>query len=51
MRSLQNPFTDLLTISKMGHPGLEPGANRLKAEYSTIELVTLVAAKLRHLSK
>lgn len=25
----------------MGHPGLEPGANRLKAEYSTIELVTL----------
>lgn len=25
----------------MGRPGLEPGANRLKAEYSTIELVTL----------
>ncbi len=25
----------------MGHPGLEPGTNRLKAEYSTIELVTL----------
>jgi hypothetical protein len=24
----------------MGHPGLEPGTNRLKAEYSTIELVT-----------
>ncbi len=26
----------------MGDPGLEPGANRLKAEYSTIELVTLM---------
>ena len=25
----------------MGYPGLEPGTNRLKAEYSTIELVTL----------
>jgi hypothetical protein len=25
---------------KVGHPGLEPGTNRLKAEYSTIELVT-----------
>lgn len=24
----------------MGYPGLEPGTNRLKAEYSTIELVT-----------
>ncbi len=24
----------------MGRPGLEPGANRLKAEYSTIELAT-----------
>ena len=25
----------------MGYPGFEPGTNRLKAEYSTIELVTL----------
>lgn len=25
----------------MGYPGLEPGTNRLKAEYSTIELATL----------
>ncbi len=25
----------------MGHPGFEPGTNRLKAEYSTVELVTL----------
>lgn len=24
----------------MGYPGLEPGTNRLKAEYSTIELAT-----------
>jgi hypothetical protein len=24
----------------LGYPGLEPGTNRLKAEYSTIELVT-----------
>eukprot|EP00963_Diacronema_lutheri_P010195 scaffold975_cov394-Pavlova_lutheri.AAC.35 len=23
----------------MGHPGLEPGTNRLKAEYSTIECI------------
>ncbi len=27
----------------MGNPGLEPGTNRLKAEYSTIELVTRAA--------
>ena len=24
----------------MGRPGFEPGANRLKAEYSTVELAT-----------
>jgi hypothetical protein len=24
----------------LGYPGLEPGTNRLKAEYSTIELAT-----------
>ena len=28
--------------SKLGHLGLEPRTNRLKAEYSTIELATLV---------
>jgi hypothetical protein len=27
----------------MGRPGFEPGTNRLKAEYSTVELATLVA--------
>jgi hypothetical protein len=32
----------------MGHPGLEPGTNRLKAEYSTIELVTLAGMRLAH---
>ena len=26
----------------LGYPGLEPGTNRLKAEYSTIELATLI---------
>ncbi len=26
----------------MGCPGFEPGTNRLKAEYSTVELATLV---------
>jgi hypothetical protein len=32
----------LKTLSKiLGYPGLEPGTNRLKAEYSTIELATL----------
>ncbi len=25
----------------MGRPGFEPGTNRLKAEYSTVELATL----------
>jgi hypothetical protein len=25
---------------KMGRPGFEPGTNRLKAEYSTVELAT-----------
>ena len=28
------------TTYKMGRPGFEPGANRLKAEYSTVELAT-----------
>ncbi len=27
---------------KMGRPGFEPGTNRLKAEYSTVELATLL---------
>lgn len=26
----------------MGRPGFEPGTDRLKAEYSTVELATLV---------
>lgn len=26
----------------MGRPGFEPGTNRLKAEYSTVELATLI---------
>lgn len=26
----------------MGRPGFEPGTNRLKAEYSTVELATLL---------
>ncbi len=30
-----------LFSEKMGRPGFEPGTNRLKAEYSTIELATL----------
>jgi hypothetical protein len=30
----------------MGRPGLEPGTNRLKAEYSTIELATLAGKNL-----
>ncbi len=25
---------------KMGRPGFEPGTNRLKAEYSTVELAS-----------
>lgn len=28
----------------MGRPGFEPGTNRLKAEYSTVELATLFFA-------
>jgi hypothetical protein len=32
----------LLFDSKMGGPGFEPGTNRLKAEYSTVELATLL---------
>ena len=35
--------TSHLMISiKLGHLGLEPRTNRLKAEYSTIELATLL---------
>ncbi|CUR35307.1 hypothetical protein PL9214650746 [Planktothrix tepida PCC 9214] len=29
-------------INDMGRPGFEPGTNRLKAEYSTVELATRV---------
>ncbi len=28
-------------MTYMGRPGFEPGTNRLKAEYSTVELATL----------
>ena len=31
----------LQALFDLGHPGLEPGTCRLKAEYSTIELATL----------
>lgn len=30
-----------LFVHFMGRPGFEPGTNRLKAEYSTVELATL----------
>ncbi len=30
----------------MGRPGFEPGTNRLKAEYSTVELATPVKVKI-----
>jgi hypothetical protein len=30
-----------INVFFLGYPGLEPGTNRLKAEYSTIELATL----------
>jgi hypothetical protein len=30
----------------MGRPGFEPGTNRLKAEYSTVELATHVNLKI-----
>ncbi len=29
----------------MGRPGFEPGTNRLKAEYSTIELATRLSSQ------
>lgn len=32
----------------MGRPGFEPGTNRLKAEYSTVELATRVAYRFRN---
>ena len=32
----------------MGRPGFEPGTNRLKAEYSTVELATLFNFVLFH---
>ncbi len=32
----------------MGRPGFEPGTNRLKAEYSTVELATLINLVLSH---
>ncbi len=33
----------------MGRPGFEPGTNRLKAEYSTVELATLNKMTYLHL--
>lgn len=32
----------------MGRPGFEPGTNRLKAEYSTVELATPVIYHFRN---
>ena len=32
----------------MGRPGFEPGANRLKAEYSTVELATRMQVCFAH---
>ncbi len=34
----------ILSIKFMGRPGFEPGTNRLKAEYSTVELATRLTA-------
>ena len=39
-RFLQNHSLNKLFDILVGCPGLEPGTNRLKAEYSTIELAT-----------
>jgi hypothetical protein len=33
------------TLEKMGRPGFEPGTNRLKAGYSTVELTTRMLFK------
>jgi hypothetical protein len=33
----------------MGRPGFEPGTNRLKAEYSTVELATLIFSYTKRL--
>ncbi len=35
------------SIDLMGCPGFEPGTNRLKAEYSTVELATLISLSKR----
>lgn len=49
METLNAVVTQLkrIYLENMGHPGLEPGTNRLKAEYSTIELVTLAGDAFR----
>lgn len=39
--ALYIPLHDLINFYYMGRPGFEPGTNRLKAEYSTVELATL----------
>ena len=33
----------------MGRPGFEPGTNRLKAEYSTVELATQAVPSISYL--
>ena len=35
-------YSNLGSIQKLGYLGLEPRTSRLKAEYSTIELATLI---------
>lgn len=35
----------------MGRPGFEPGTNRLKAEYSTVELATRINYFLDNVDK
>ena len=36
LRNIEN----IKHCEKLGRPGFEPGTNRLKAEYSTVELAT-----------
>ena len=39
---INNLFQFLVVVFRLGYLGLEPRTIRLKAEYSTIELATLV---------
>jgi hypothetical protein len=36
----------IYSINLMGCPGFEPGTNRLKAEYSTVELATRIRVRI-----